>query len=138
MRSFKILWILFGLLIGCALPAKADFSFDKITLKIDWTPGETVEKDVYCYSDWEIKDLKLDLTNRFSWPENSDNYSKFNIKAGLENLKQLELALDYQWNQRYRIFTPEIAYDFKFKPGHRHRDQRSNIWQKINGLIKTG
>lgn len=117
MRSFKILWILFGLLVGCAFPAKADFSFDKIMMKIDWTPGETVEKDIYCYSDWEIKDFKLDLTNKFSWPENNDNYSKFNVKAGLEKLKQLELALDYQWNQRYRIFTPEIAYDFKFKPG---------------------
>lgn len=117
MRSFKTLWILFGLLVGCAHPARADFSFDKIMMKIHWTPGETVEKDVYCYSDWEIKDFKLDLTNKFSWPENSENFSKFNVKAGLKKLKQLELDLDYQWNQRYRIFAPEIAYDFKFKPG---------------------
>lgn len=117
MRPFKILWILFGLLVGFALPAKADFSFDKITMKLDWTPGETVEKDFYCYSDWKIKDFELDLTNKFSWPENSDNFSRFNIKAGLEKYKQLELELDYQWNQRYRIITPEIACDFKFKPG---------------------
>lgn len=117
MRSFKIRWILFGLLVGCAHPARADFSFDKIMMKIDWTPGETVERDVYCYSDWKLKDFKLDLTNKFSWPEDNVNFSKFNVKAGLEKYQQMELDLDYQWNQRYRIFTPEIACDFKFKPG---------------------
>ena len=117
MRPFKIFWILFGLLVGFSLPAKADFSFDKITLKIDSTEGETIEKDFYCYSDWKLKHFKLDLTNRLCWPKNSENFSKFNVKTGFEKLKQLELDLDYQWNQRYRIFTPEIAYDFKLKPG---------------------
>ena len=58
----------------------------------------------------------LDLTNKFSWPENNENYSRFNIKAGLKKHKQLKLDLDYQWNERYRILSPEIKYSFKLRP----------------------
>ncbi|MGE5606798.1 MAG: hypothetical protein ACM3YE_14045 [Bacteroidota bacterium] len=74
MRPFKIFWILFGLLAALALPAGAELAFDKITMQIQSTEGEMVEKDLYCYSDWKLKHFKLDFTNKFSWPENSENY----------------------------------------------------------------
>ncbi len=117
MRTIRFLWILFGLLVVFTFPARAEFSLDKITMKVGSTEGEATQKDFYGYSDWKFKYFKLDLTNKFSWPKNNENFSKFNLKADLGKFKQLDLDLDYQWNERYRILGPEIAYDFKFKPG---------------------
>lgn len=117
MRVVRFVWILFGLFTWITFPAGAEFSIDKATLKIDGTKGEKIEKDFYCYSDWNFQHVNLDLTNKFSWPENSENFSKFNAKASFKECKQLGLDLDYQWNERYRILAPEITYDFKFKPG---------------------
>lgn len=113
MRLFLFFWIFFGLLIIITIPVRAEFQFDKITMKLDSTEGEEIEKDLYCYSDWKLKHFNLDLTNKFSWPENNENFSKFNVKAGFENYKQLKLNLDYQWNERYRILSPEINYYFE-------------------------
>ena len=117
MRLLRSVWILFGLFILTTFPARAEFSVAKLTMKIGHSEGEKIEKDFYCYSDYKFQHLNLDLTNKFSWPENNENFSKFNIKAGFEECKQLDLNLDYQWNGRYRILAPEIAYDFKYKPG---------------------
>lgn len=116
MRQILPLWILFGLFIFITIPARAEFNFDKITVKLDSTEGEAIEKDFYCYSNWKSKYFMLDLTNKFSWPEHNENYSRFNIKAGLKEYKQFKLDLDYQWNERYRILSPEIKYYFELGP----------------------
>jgi len=117
MKTSAYFWMLLGLLVMIELPVGADFTFDKISLKIDSSEGEPAETDLYCYSDWKLKHFNLDLINKFSWPESNDNFSKFHVKADFEKYQQLELDFDYQWNERYRILAPEIAYDFKFKPG---------------------
>ncbi len=113
MRSFLFFWILFGILIMINIPVEAEFYFDKLTMKVDAGEGKELEKDLYCYSDWQIKNFMMEVTNKFSWPENVDNYSKLNVKAYFEDLQQIKLNLDYQWNERYRFFSPEISSSFK-------------------------
>lgn len=113
MRLILLLWILFGLFIIINYPARAEFNFDKLTIKVDSTEGKEIEEDFYCYSDWRINNLKLEMTNKFSWPVHNENYSKFNVKAYFEEYNQLKLNMDYQWNERYRIISPEVNYYFK-------------------------
>jgi hypothetical protein len=112
MRLVVFVWILFGLLLMITFPVRADFDIDKVATKVGAVDGKEIEKDLYCYIDWQIDKLVLELTNRLSWPENNLNYSKFNVKAYLEDYRQLKLDLDYQWNERYRIFSPELTYKF--------------------------
>lgn len=112
MRLVLFVWILFGLLLMITFPVRADFDIDKLTTKVGSVDGKEIEEDLYCYIDWQIQKLVLELTNRLSWPENNLNYSKFNIKVYLEDYQQLKLDMDYQWNERYRIFSPELNYKF--------------------------
>jgi hypothetical protein len=112
MRSIKFLWILFGLLLLTASPVRADFDMEKLIMKVGSSEGKETEEDLYCYTDWHIKDVNLELTNKFSWPRNNVNYSKINLKTYFEDYDQLHFKIDYQWNDRYRILVPEIDYDF--------------------------
>lgn len=112
MRLVLFVWILFGLLLMITFPVRAEFDIDKVALKVGSVDGKEMEEDLYCYLDWQIEKLVMELTNRLSWPENNLNYSKFNVKAYLEDYRQLKLDLDYQWNERYRIFSPELNYKF--------------------------
>ncbi len=116
MRILIFLWISLGLFILLTLPVTAEFDLDKMTIKIDSTEGKEIEKDFYCYSDWKLKHFRLDLTNKFSWPEHNENYFGFNVKAHFEEYKQLKLNMDYRWNERYRILSPEIKYQFELGP----------------------
>lgn len=113
MRRLIILGILFGLLILITFPVRAEFCVDKILVKLDSTEGEEIEKDLYSYSNWKLKHLKLDFINKFSWPEHNENYFGFNVKIFFEEYKQLKLDLDYDWNERYRILSPEIKYQLE-------------------------
>ncbi len=116
MRQFLSLWILFGLLTLITIPSRAEFNIEKISMMLDSTEGEAIENDLCCFSNWQFKNFRLELTNKFSWPEHNENYSKFNVKARLEEYEQLKLDLDYQWNQRYRIFSPELNYLLELSP----------------------
>lgn len=150
MRLVLLVWILFGLILVFAFPVRADFNIDKLTMKVGAVDGKGIEEDLYCYIDWQIEKLVLELTNRLSWPENNINYSKFNVKAYLEDYRQLKLDLDYQWNERYRIFSPELNYrftlwkDLMIKLGYENqtrtpvleeeRDKRYTLEKKIIGM----
>jgi len=102
-------------------PVQAEFHLDKAMLKFDSTEGKELEEDLYCYSSWISERFRLDFTNKFSWPEHDENYNKFNVKAGFEELPQLKLNLDYQWNRRYRIPAAKIAYYHNPKAGWKVR-----------------
>jgi hypothetical protein len=146
MRTPAYFWILLGMFIAFTYPAAAEFSFDKIMMKIDSSQGEKAETDFYCYSDWKSGYFKLDLTNKFSWPESNENFSRFNVKADFEKYKQLKMDFDYQWNDRYRILGPTVAYNFKFKSdfvisleyGTENRDPLLDKDLKLKYHIETG
>lgn len=115
MRHGSFYGVLFGLTLLSFLPVRAEYKMDRISLKMGSIRGEAVEQDLYYYSGWNSKYFTLDFTNKFSWPENNQNYSKFGVKAGFGELNPLKLNIDYQWNERYRILSPEIKYNFKFR-----------------------
>lgn len=113
MRSFIFFWILFGLLNFAIVPARAEFIIDKLMMKIGSIEEQEIEEDLYCSYEWQIKKIIMDMVNRLSWPRDDQNYSRFNLTTYHEDYQQLKLKIDSQWNERYRIFSPEIEYYFK-------------------------
>lgn len=113
MRSLIVFGIFFGLLSFITVSVRAEFNIDKLTMKIGSAEEKEVEEDLYCYYEWQIKKLIIDMVSKFSWPKNNLNYSKLNFTTYLEDYRQLRFKSDYQWNERYRVFSPEINYYFK-------------------------
>ncbi|NLW45802.1 MAG: TonB-dependent receptor [Firmicutes bacterium] len=151
MRSSVFLWILFGLLFLTTFPVRADCDVEKLIMKVGSSEGKEVEEDLYCYTDWQINNVILKLTNKFSWPQNKVNYSKVYLKTYLEDYDQLQFKIDYQWNDYYRILVPEINYDytmgknFIFKLNYQNQnrnpvlDEKQNLkYTRETGTVKMG
>ncbi|NLY75991.1 MAG: hypothetical protein GX075_11930 [Firmicutes bacterium] len=117
MRCPLLSVIVLGMLLIMNNPVQAEFHLDKAMLKLDSTEGKKLEEDLYFYSSWFNERFRLNFTNKFSWPEHNENYNKFSVKAGFEEIRQLKMNLDYQWNRRYRIPAAKIAYYHNPKAG---------------------